>query len=215
MTDNAKMVDLPWHDGTTRTVPEGTVYETKFGLVRVALDGGYSDGPDPEKLLGKSIYTHISSSFAVRIFTEAPEPPVKVTVPTGLGAIVSLPTLPNDPGFVLTREGWLGLNVVVKFDPSEISGLLHDGGARVLYEGDDRKAAPEPPLPELPTNTGAIIAEFLRGKATYWSVRLDHDDKWRSEGVVYPKYKLRQMLRDGYAKVVFTGEGTPAPESGE
>lgn len=136
MTDNTRMVDLPWVDGTTRTVPEGTVYETKFGLVRVALDGGYSDGPDPEKLLGKSIYTHISSSFAVRIFTEAPEPPVKVNVPTSLGAIVSMAVHPNDPGYVLTRYGWLGLRSRAECSPSEIAAQIR-AGARVLFEGVD------------------------------------------------------------------------------
>lgn len=121
MTDNARMVDLPWVDGTTRTVPEGTVYEAKDGIMHVALD-----------------YVHRSSiaAVAVRIFTEAPEPPVKVNVPTGLGAIVSLSVSPDYPGFVLTRSGWRGLNSYTEYDPSEIATELHDG-ARVLFEGVD------------------------------------------------------------------------------
>ena len=73
MTDNARMVDLPWVDGTTRTVPERTVYESQAGTVHVARDGGHRSP---------------LASPAFRIFTEAPEPPVKVDVPTGIGAIV-------------------------------------------------------------------------------------------------------------------------------
>lgn len=58
-------------------------------------------------------------------------------VPTGLGAIVSMAVYPNDPGYVLTREGWLGLSSGIKYDPSEIATELHDG-ARVLFEGVDK-----------------------------------------------------------------------------
>lgn len=153
MSDNTNMVDLPWHDGTTRVVPEWTLYQTELGTMLTARDGGYSHGSRSETTPVRWFYPHRKASAAVRIFIEAPEPPVK--------------------------------------------------------------AAPEPPLPELPTSTGAIIAEFLGGKATHWSVRLDHDGVWRSEGIVFSEHKLRQMLKDGYAVVVFEGQGTPAPESGE
>ena len=134
MTDNTRMVDLPWVDGTTRTVPEGTAYASLAGLVYAARDGGYSDGINPNTPWSEPIRPHFSGSVAVHIFTEAPEPPVKVDVPTGLGAIVSLPYLPDDPGFVLTRGGWLGLRTRVECDPSEIADEIRKG-ARVLYEG--------------------------------------------------------------------------------
>ena len=129
MTDNTRMVDLPWHDGTTRTVPEWTPYVNRSGVVLYARDGGYSytGGAD------SCIHLHHESA-AVRILTEAPEPPVKVDVPTGIGAIVSFASRPDVPGHVLTREGWLGLNSWTRYEPIQIAKkLLH--GARVLFEG--------------------------------------------------------------------------------
>ena len=135
MTDNAKMVDLPWVDGTTRTVSEWTVYQTASGAVCAARDGGYSDGkPGPNAPMGETIHPHFIHSAAVRIFTEAPEPPVRVEVPTKIAAVVSSAVFPDDPGFVLTRDGWRGICTGTEYDPSEIADRLRDG-ARVLYEG--------------------------------------------------------------------------------
>ena len=137
MTDNAKMVDLPWVDGTTRTVPEWTAYLAASGVVCAARDGGYSYCIDPNNPRRKTIHPHSTRTVAVRIFTEAPEPPVKVNVPTGLGAIVSLvPPISDDPGYVLTRDGWRGLRTYTEYDPSEIADRLRNG-ARVLFEGID------------------------------------------------------------------------------
>ena len=130
MTDNTKMVDLPWHDGTTRTVPEFTPYVERIGVVAFARDGGYSY----RGIADSPFRSHDSYSAAVRIFTEAPEPPVKV--PTGIGAVVSFALHPDVPGYVLTREGWLGLNSWTHYEPTQIAGLLRRG-ARVLYEGVD------------------------------------------------------------------------------
>lgn len=129
--NNTKMVDLPWVDGTTRIVPEWTVYVDRDGYLVYARDDGYSIRS------GAASYPHADHSVAVSILTltEAPEPPVKVTVPTGLGAIVSLaPPLSDDPGYVLTRKGWRGLRTYKEYDPSEIAQRLRDG-ARILYEG--------------------------------------------------------------------------------
>ena len=134
MTDNTRMVDLPWNDGTTRTVPEWTAYEAESGLVFAARDGGYGDGLTPEKPWGQCTHRHSDKSVAVRIFTEAPEPPVKVDVPTGLAAVVSLSIFPDSPGYVLTRNGWRGLRTDLTIDSSQIANELRDG-ARVLYEG--------------------------------------------------------------------------------
>ena len=131
MTDNTRMVDLPWHDGTTRTVPEGTAYESRGGGVLFARQGGYSSY---RRAVSSFIHGHVHNSAAVRIFTEAPEPPVKVDVPTGLAAVVSLAVSPDDPGFVLTRKGWRGLRTDMPLDSSEIAYELRDG-ARVLFEG--------------------------------------------------------------------------------
>ena len=132
MPDNTKMVDLPWTDGTTRTVPEWTRYEGRDRYLVFARDGGYSftDGT------GSMLHRHDDDSKAVRILTEAPEPPVKVDVPTGLGAVVSSAVFPDNPGFVLTRDGWRGLHTYTECHPSEIADRLRDG-ARVLYEGVD------------------------------------------------------------------------------
>ena len=130
MTDNTRMVDLPWHDGTTRTVPEFTPYVERIGVVLFARDGGYSH----RGIADSPFRSHDSYSAAVRIFTEAPEPPVKV--PTGIGAVVSFALHPDVPGYVLTREGWLGLNSWTHYEPTQIAGLLRRG-ARVLYEGVD------------------------------------------------------------------------------
>ena len=130
MTDNTRMVDLPWHDGTTRTVPEFTPYVERIGVVAFARDGGYSY----RGIADSPFRSHDSYSAAVRIFTEAPEPPVKV--PTGIGAVVSFALHPDVPGYVLTREGWLGLNSWTHYEPTQIAGLLRRG-ARVLYEGVD------------------------------------------------------------------------------
>ena len=135
MTDNPKMVDLPWHDGTTRTVPEGTAYMAVNGFVYLAQDGGCISARDAAR--GGRIHSHFPCSAAVRIFIEAPEPPVKVDVPTGIGAIVSFASRPDVPGHVLTREGWLGLNSWTRYEPIQIAKkLLH--GARVLFEGVDK-----------------------------------------------------------------------------
>ena len=128
MTDNTRMVDLPWVDGTTRTVPEFTPYVERIGVVAFARDGGYSY----RGIADSPFRSHDSYSAAVRIFTEAPEPPVKV--PTGIGAVVSFALHPDVPGYVLTREGWLGLNSWTHYEPTQIAGLLRRG-ARVLYEG--------------------------------------------------------------------------------
>ena len=134
MTDNPKMVDLPWNDGTTRTVPEGTAYMAVNGFVYLAQDGGCISARDAAR--GGRIHSHFPCSAAVRIFTEAPEPPVKVDVPTGIGAVVSSAVFPDNPGFVLTRDGWRGLHTYTECHPSEIADRLRDG-ARVLYEGVD------------------------------------------------------------------------------
>lgn len=132
MTDNTHMVDLPWIDGTTRTVPEWTKYESQDKGVAYARDGGYSYRPNSGELL----FAHHSGSRAVCILTEAPEPPVKVNVPTGLGAVVSTPVYPNEPGYVLARKGWRGLETDQRYDPSEIAEELRRG-ARILFEGVD------------------------------------------------------------------------------
>ena len=136
MTDNTKIVDLPWHDGTTRTVPEGTPFETKAGTVYAARDGGYSNIIHSKEGYAFWVESHRPITAAVRIFAEAPEPPVKVNVPTGLGAVVSSAVFPDNPGFVLTRDGWRGLHTYTECHPSEIADRLRDG-ARVLYEGVD------------------------------------------------------------------------------
>lgn len=130
MTDNTHMVDLPWIDGTTRTVPEWTKYESQDKGVAYARDGGYSYRPNSGELL----FAHHSGSRAVCILTEAPEPPVKVNVPTGLAAVVSLSIFPDSPGYVLTGNGWRGLRTDLTIDSSQIANELRDG-ARVLYEG--------------------------------------------------------------------------------
>ena len=134
MTDNPKMVDLPWHDGTTRTVPEGTAYMAVNGFVYLAQDGGCISARDAAR--GGRIHSYSPASAAVRIFTEAPEPPVKVNVPTGLAAVVSTPVYPNEPGYVLARKGWRGLETDRRYDPSEVANELR-AGARVLFEGVD------------------------------------------------------------------------------
>ena len=130
MTDNARMVDLPWVDGTTRTVPDETPYEMPDGYLAFARDGGFSF----ELGTGHFFRGHEADSVAVHIFTEAPEPPVKVNVPTGIGAIVSLTVFPGDPGYVLTRSGWRGIGSYLEYDPSKIADEIRNG-ARVLYEG--------------------------------------------------------------------------------
>ena len=132
MTDNTRMVDLPWVDGTTRTVPDETPYEMPDGYLAFARDGGFSF----EVGTGHFFRGHEADSAAVRILTEAPEPPVKVNVPTGLGAIVSTPARSNNPGYVLDQEGWRGLRTNRRYDPSDIALELRNG-ARVLFEGVD------------------------------------------------------------------------------
>lgn len=129
MTDNTRMVDLPWHDGTTRTVPEGTAYETLTRRALYAHKDGY-------KLQRDSCYSssYDAYSAAVRIFTEAPEPPVKVNVPTGIGAIVSQSAFKRWPAYVLGREGWLGLGSGRPYEASLIADEIRNG-ARVLFEG--------------------------------------------------------------------------------
>ena len=130
MTDNTRMVDLPWHDGTTRTVPEFTPYVERIGVVAFARDGGYSY----RGIADSPFRSHDSYSAAVRIFTEAPEPPVKVDVPTGIGAIVSGRWTPDRPVFVLDRYGWRSLRADEQYGVSEIAEALRKG-ARVLFEG--------------------------------------------------------------------------------
>lgn len=140
MSDNTNMVDLPWHDGTTRVVPEWTVYEAANGSFFIARDGGYNYGGYPG--LKHRTQTHSSGSVAVRIFGELYEPPVKVEVPTGIGAVVSPSPFSNNLGYVLTQNGWCGLFTGLVYTSREIANELRLG-ARVFYEGDDKKAAPE------------------------------------------------------------------------
>lgn len=130
MTDNTKMVDLPWVDGTTRTVSELTPYVERAGVIAFARDGGYSYRASSDS----RTQPHDHDSAAVCILTEAPEPPVKINVPTGLGAVVSTPVYPNEPGYVLARKGWRGLETDRRYDPSEVACELR-AGARVLFEG--------------------------------------------------------------------------------
>ena len=132
MTDNPRMVDLPWHDGTTRTVPEFTPYVERIGVVAFARDGGYSY----RGIADSPFRSHDSYSAAVRIFTEAPEPPVKVNVPTGIGAIASPPDDTHKPAFILTRSGWRGLGLGARYEVRDIADELR-AGAVVLYEGVD------------------------------------------------------------------------------
>ena len=132
MTDNTRMVDLPWHDGTTRIVPEGTAYMAVNGFVYLAQDGGCISARDAAR--GGRIHSHFPCSAAVRIFTEAPEPPVEVDVPTGIGAIVSGRWTPDRPVFVLDRYGWRSLRADEQYGVSEIAEALRKG-ARVLFEG--------------------------------------------------------------------------------
>lgn len=217
---DTKMVDLPWADGNTRTVPEWTVYMAVNGYVYFARDGGYSYGTDQKDgPVGTWIFNHHNKTVAVRIFGELSEPPVKANVPTSLGAIVSPSPFSNNLGYVLTQNGWCGLFTGRRYNPSEIADELRLG-ARVFYEGDDRKAAPEPPLPELPTQYGALIAEFRDGQATGHTWRRSDLGTWGTVlGNIVPPDDLRHWLRDGKDgctyRVVFTGEGTPVFESGE
>lgn len=132
MTDNTHMVDLPWIDGTTRTVSEFTPYVERAGVIAFARDGGYSYRASSDS----RTQPHDHDSAAVCILTEAPEPPVKVTVPTGLAAVVSMAMLPNLPVFVLTRQGWRSLRSDDKYGVSEIANEIRKG-ARVLFEGVD------------------------------------------------------------------------------
>lgn len=143
-SSDARMVDLPWVDGTTRTVPEWTPYVGRDGYLAYAREGGYSfrGGAD------STLLCRDAGSAAVRIFTEAPEPPAKVDVPTGIGAIVS-GQWNNDtlrPSFVLDQWGWRGLTTGTRYEASEIADFLRDG-AVVLYEGVER-SADEKPEPE-------------------------------------------------------------------
>lgn len=130
MTDNTHMVDLPWHDGTTRTVSELTPYVERAGVIAFARDGGYSYRASADS----RILPHDHDSAAVRVLTEAPEPPVKINVPTGIGAIVSSSVFPRIPFCVLTQEGWLRLRTRIKCSPDVIANELRLG-ARVLFEG--------------------------------------------------------------------------------
>ena len=132
MTDSTKMVDLPWIDGTTHTVSEWTPYVGRDGYLAFAREGGYSF----KRTAGKIPFDHSADSAAVLILAEAPEPPVKVDVPTGLGAVVSTPVYPNEPGYVLARKGWRGLETDRRYDPSEVANELR-AGARILFEGVD------------------------------------------------------------------------------
>ena len=132
MTDNTRMVDLPWIDGTTRTVPEWTAYMGRYGFLAFAREDGYST----RSTAGSRINPHVDTSAAVHILTEAPEPPVKVDVPTGVGAIVSSRWYRDDPAYVLTRQGWRGLSAGDPYEASEIADALRSG-ARVLFEGVD------------------------------------------------------------------------------
>lgn len=132
MTDSTKMVDLPWIDGTTRVVPEETPYVKRDGYLVYAQPGGYSYTSGESYAL----HCHHDYSQAVRILTEAPEPPVKVNVPTGIGAVVSLAGIQNRPSFVLTRDGWRGLGAATPYHPERIAYELRNG-ARVLFEGVD------------------------------------------------------------------------------
>ena len=132
MTDNTSIVDLPWYDGTTRTVPEFTPYVERAGVVAFARDGGYSYRASSDS----RTHPHDHDSAAVCILTEAPEPPVKVEVPTGIGAIVSGFLYPDKPTFVLDQQGWRGLHIGARFDSRKIADALRSG-ARVLYEGVD------------------------------------------------------------------------------
>ena len=132
MTDNTKLVDLPWVDGTTRTVPEWTRYEGRDRCLVFARDGGYSFTDGTFSIL----HRHDDDSRAVRILTEAPEPPVKVDVPTGVGAIVSSRWYRDDPAYVLTLKGWLGLHTGRRYEASQIANEISKG-ARVLFEGVD------------------------------------------------------------------------------
>ena len=124
------MVDLPWHDGTTRTVSELTPYVERVGVIAFARDGGYSYRASADS----RTHPHDHDSAAVCILTEAPEPPVKINVPTGIGAVVSLAMFPNRPSFVLSRDGWRGLSAA---DPCSPEGIAYEirNGARVLFEG--------------------------------------------------------------------------------
>ena len=132
--NNEKTCTIPWHDGTEREVEIGTACEGDTGYLRYADKGGYQLSRSD---LGNGDPYPWGYRSVARIFTEAPEPPVKVTVPTGLGAIVSLPKLPHNPGYVLTRGGWLGLRTRVECDPDGIANMLRKG-ARVLFEGVDK-----------------------------------------------------------------------------
>mgnify|MGYP006877687556 CR=1 FL=1 len=60
-----------------------------------------------------------------------------VEAPTGIGSLVSFSEFPNDPGFVLTPNGWLSLMSGEIYDPSTIASLLRNGG-RILFEGRRR-----------------------------------------------------------------------------
>ena len=134
MTDNTKMVDLPWIDGTTRTVPEETPYMKRDGNLAYALDGGYSFSFAGRK--ARILRDHSANSAAVCILAEAPEPPVKVDVPTSIGAIISGRSDPDTPIYVLTLQGWLGLHTGWRYEASEIAETLRKG-AVVLFEGVD------------------------------------------------------------------------------
>ena len=133
MTDNTHMVDLPWIDGTTRTVSEFTPYVERAGVIAFARDGGYSYRASSDS----RTQPHDHDSAAVCILTEAPEPPVKINVPTGVGAVTSGHLEPDRPSYARTSRGWwIGLHSGERYSESRIMDELRSG-ARVLFEGVD------------------------------------------------------------------------------
>lgn len=124
MTDT-NLVRIPWHDGTTREVAEGTVCLLGSSPVFAATEGFtvVADG------------RHIAdwrAPWVSKVYVEAPEPPLVVEVPSGLGAVVE-----TSPGVVLVRhlDYWRGDFGVSRSD-AFVEHVLRDGG-RVLSEGID------------------------------------------------------------------------------
>lgn len=130
------MVPIPWHDGTTREVEEGTLV---FISCKNAEDRAYAgfvrwDGVVLQRTdEGIDFSWESNPDFYVVALLEPSDtvPPIKVEIPAKIGAIVG-----DAYGCcILTHCGWISSNTLTRVKEELIEKLLTAGKYKVVSTG--------------------------------------------------------------------------------
>lgn len=132
------MVEVPWHDGTTRLVEYGTpvlVYypDENRCIVRFAKNGGYATQDS-----SGSLEFDWNDHKALAVYGKVDAPKIKITIPKNRGALVV--DRAGSPAFVRMTSisasfQWKDLEKNLFASDREVSEAISCAGYKVVFEG--------------------------------------------------------------------------------